>query len=79
VDRLLDEWEARRLREPSLTLEDFVAGLGADAPTGLVEEMRRAAADLDWVADLMRRIKKVDRRRGRPGHKAQSRPRVSDG
>jgi hypothetical protein len=75
----LDEWETRRLREPSLTLEAFVACLGADAPAGLVEEIRRAAADLGWVADLMRRIKKVDRRRGRPGHEVQSRPRVGDG
>ena len=64
LDRWLQEWEARRLREPSLTPEDFLAGLAEDVPPELLHDIRRAMADMDWVTDVMRRMKAPDRRRG---------------
>lgn len=64
LDRWLEEWEARRLREPSLTPEDFLAGPAGDVPPGLLDDIRRAMADLDRVTDLIHRMKVRDRRRG---------------
>ena len=64
LDRWLEEWEARRLREPSLTPEDFLAGPAEDVPPELLDDIRRAMADLDRVTDVIRRMKVQDRRRG---------------
>ena len=64
LDRWLQEWEARRLREPSLTPEDFLAAVAGGAPPELLDDIRRATADMDWVTGVMRRMKGLDRRRG---------------
>jgi hypothetical protein len=64
MDRWLQEWEARRLCEPSLTPEQFLAGLEADLPPELLDAIRAAITDLDWMTDLLQRMKDLDRQQG---------------
>jgi hypothetical protein len=66
LDRWLEAWEACRLREPLLTVEDFLAGLDTKITPDLLAGIRRTIADLDWVTEVMGQIKKRDRQRGRP-------------
>ena len=70
MDRWLQQWEDRRLLEPSLTPEEFLAGLGTNAPPELLDDIRRGIDDLDRVEGVLRRMKALDRRRGGPGHGA---------